>query len=134
VRYLLTGSSVYVQNLEERVKLETLTEALRTIFSEFGSVIDIVAKKNLRAKGQAFVVFENPESARDAIEEIDGFELFGKPMKLAIARTRSDKTVELKGNQEELENHKRHREEAKSMKFVWYRSSLLTLSQISVKP
>jgi U2 small nuclear ribonucleoprotein B'' len=131
---MLTDSSVYVQNLEERVKLETLTEALRTIFSEFGSVIDIVAKKNLRAKGQAFVVFENPESARDAIEEIDGFELFGKPMKLAIARTRSDKTVELKGNQEELENHKRHREEEKSMRFVWYRSPLLTLSQISVKP
>ncbi|KAH7241757.1 hypothetical protein BKA59DRAFT_479313 [Fusarium tricinctum] len=110
----LPVSTVYVQNLEERVKLEALTEALRTIFSEFGSVIDIVAKKNLRAKGQAFVVFENPESARDAIEEIDGFELFGKPMKLAIARTRSDKTVELKGNQEELESHKRHREEEKN--------------------
>ncbi|CAJ0550501.1 Ff.00g104310.m01.CDS01 [Fusarium sp. VM40] len=110
----LPVSTVYVQNLEERVKLEALTEALRTIFSEFGSVIDIVAKKNLRAKGQAFVVFENPESARDAIEEIDGFELFGKPMKLAIARTRSDKTVELQGNQEELDNHKRHREEEKN--------------------
>jgi RNA recognition motif-containing protein len=133
VKYKLTGNSVYVQNLEERVKLEALTEALRTIFSEFGSVIDIVAKKNLRAKGQAFVVFENPESARDAIEEIDGFELFGKPMKLAIARTRSDKTVELKGNQEELESHKRHREEEKSMKSVCYRTPLLTLSQISVK-
>lgn len=133
VSYKLTANSVYVQNLEERVKLEALTEALRTIFSEFGSVIDIVAKKNLRAKGQAFVVFENPESARDAIEEIDGFELFGKPMKLAIARTRSDKTVELQGNQEELENHKRHREEEKSMSFACYRIPSLTFSQISVK-
>ncbi|KAF5022659.1 hypothetical protein F66182_5302 [Fusarium sp. NRRL 66182] len=106
-------STVYVQNLEERVKLESLTDALRTIFSEFGNVVDIVAKKNLRAKGQAFIVFDKPESARDAIEEIDGFELFDKPMKLALARTRSDKTVELNENKEDFEHHKRHRQAEK---------------------
>ncbi|KAF4988171.1 hypothetical protein FGRMN_9916 [Fusarium graminum] len=107
-------ATVYVQNLEERVKLESLTEALRTVFSEFGSVVDVVAKRNLRAKGQAFVVFEESDSARDAIAEIDGFELFGKPLKLALARTRSDKTVELSGNQDDLESHKRNRLEEKS--------------------
>ncbi|KAJ4257445.1 hypothetical protein NW762_008569 [Fusarium torreyae] len=106
-------STVYVQNLEERVKLETLIDALRTIFSEFGHVVDVVAKKNLRAKGQAFIVFDKPESAQDAIEEIDGFELFDKPMKLALARTRSDKTIELNGSQEDLEQHKRHRQAEK---------------------
>ncbi|KAF4943098.1 hypothetical protein FSARC_15050, partial [Fusarium sarcochroum] len=106
-------STVYVQNLEERVKLESLIDALRTIFSEFGNVVDVVAKKNLRAKGQAFIVFDNPESAQDAIEEIDEFELFGKPMKLALARSRSDKTIELNGSQEELEHHKRHRQAEK---------------------
>ncbi|CEI62930.1 hypothetical protein FVEN_g501 [Fusarium venenatum] len=106
-------STVYVQNLEERVKLETLVDALRTIFSEFGNVVDIVAKKNLRAKGQAFIVYDNAESANEAIEEINGFDLFEKPMKLALARSRSDKTVELTGSQEELENHKRHRQAEK---------------------
>ncbi|KAL4732502.1 hypothetical protein ACLX1H_001518 [Fusarium chlamydosporum] len=106
-------STVYVQNLEERVKLESLVDALRTIFSEFGNVVDIVAKKNLRAKGQAFIVYDNAESAREAIEEINGFELFDKPMKLALARSRSDKTVELTGTQEELEDHKRHRQAEK---------------------
>lgn len=114
-RYLLTFSSVYVQNLEERVKLDALVDALRTVFAEFGNIVDIVAKKNLRAKGQAFVVYDNPESAQDAITEIDGFELFGKPMKVAFARTHSDKTVELKGNQEDLEQHKRHRQAEKGM-------------------
>jgi U2 small nuclear ribonucleoprotein B'' len=110
---MLTFCSVYVQNLEERVKLETLVDALRTIFSEFGNVVDIVAKKNLRAKGQAFIVYDNAESAKEAIEEINGFDLFEKPMKLALARSRSDKTVELTGSQEELENHKRHRQAEK---------------------
>jgi len=122
----LTFCSVYVQNLEERVKLESMVEALRTIFSEFGNVVDIVAKKNLRAKGQAFIVFDNPDSARDAIEEMDGFELYDKPMKLALARSRSDKTVELTGSQEELESHKRHRQAEKglwSSASKWYHAA-----------
>lgn len=102
-----------MQNLQERVKIETLVESLRTIFSEFGKVVDIVAKKNLKSKGQAFVVFDDPQNAHDAVEEIQGFELFDKPMRLAIARSQSDKTVEAKGSAEELEQHKRHRQEEK---------------------
>lgn len=105
--------SVYVQNLEERVKIETVTEALRTIFSEFGNVVDIVAKKNLKAKGQAFVVFEDADSAQKAIDEVQGFELFDKPMRLALARTKSDKTVAMNVGEEEFETHKRHRQAEK---------------------
>ncbi|OAA56019.1 small nuclear ribonucleoprotein [Cordyceps fumosorosea ARSEF 2679] len=97
--------SVYVQNLEERAKSEPLTDALRTIFSEFGQVVDVVAKTNLKAKGQAFVVFAEAASAREAAEEINGFPLFDKPMRLAMARSRSDKTVEMSGSPAELEAH-----------------------------
>ncbi|KAL2023956.1 hypothetical protein VTK56DRAFT_191 [Thermocarpiscus australiensis] len=102
-------ATVYVRNLEERVKPEPLKQALHTIFSEYGNVIDIVAKTNLKAKGQAFVVFDNPDSARAAIEEVQGFELFEKPMQVALARTRSDATVKLTGNEEDFEAHKRRR-------------------------
>ncbi|OIW32445.1 RNA-binding domain-containing protein, partial [Coniochaeta ligniaria NRRL 30616] len=101
--------SVYVRNLEERVKPEILKETLRAIFSEYGNVIDIVAKTNLKAKGQAFVVFDKPESAQAAIEDVQGFEVFDKPMQVALARTRSDATVAKTGNEEEFEAHKRHR-------------------------
>lgn len=96
------------------MKLDVLTEALRAIFSEFGNVVDIVAKKNLQAKGQAFVVFDKPESAQDAIEGTDGFELFGKPIKAALARSRSDKTIALNCTPDELEAHKKHRQAEKS--------------------
>jgi len=102
-------SRVYVQNLEEHVKLPTLRNALQGIFSEYGNVIDIVAKTNLRAKGQAFIVFDNAESARVCIEEVHGFELFGKPMKLSLAKTRSDVTVQRLGTVEDFELHKRRR-------------------------
>lgn len=100
---------MYVRNLEERVKVDPLKTALNEIFSEFGNVIDIVAKTNLKAKGQAFIVYDNPDSARQAIEETDGFDLFGRPMQVALARTRSDATVQKFGTEEEFELHKRRR-------------------------
>jgi RNA recognition motif-containing protein len=101
--------SVYVRNLEERIKVPQLKEALTELFSEYGEIIDIVAKTNLKAKGQAFIVFDSIESAQKAIEEVQGFELFDKPMQLAFARTRSDASVKRTGDDEEFESHKRRR-------------------------
>ncbi len=98
-----------MRNLEERVKPELLRSALDTVFSEFGHIIDIVAKTNLRAKGQAFIVFDDPEAARRAVNEVQGFVLFEKPMELALARTRSDATVQQTSTPAELEAHKQHR-------------------------
>ncbi|KAI1382439.1 RNA-binding domain-containing protein [Hypoxylon crocopeplum] len=109
-------STVYVRNLEERVKLEPLKESLRTLFSEYGNVVDIVAKRNVKAKGQAFVVFDRPEAALQAVEELQGFELFDQPIQVALARTRSDATVLSTGNKEEFELHQRRRMAEKDKK------------------
>lgn len=101
--------SVYVQNLEERVKPEPLTEALEAIFEEFGEIDQIIVKKNIRAKGQAFIAFVDPKDAQAAVDELNGFELFDKPMRLAMAKSRSDKTVERNGTSDELLTHKAQR-------------------------
>ncbi|RDW80747.1 RNA recognition-containing protein [Coleophoma crateriformis] len=103
------SATVYVRNLEERIKVDQLKEALTELFSEYGEIVDIVAKTNLKAKGQAFIVFDSIDSATKAIEEIQGFELFEKPMQLAFAKTRSDATVKRTGDEQEFENHKRRR-------------------------
>ncbi|KAL8709939.1 MAG: hypothetical protein Q9220_005389 [cf. Caloplaca sp. 1 TL-2023] len=103
------NSTVYVKNLEEGIKIDDLKEALTEIFSEYGTVIDLIAKKNLKAKGQAFVVFEDVEAAERAIKEVQGFELFDKPMLLDYAKTRSDATVQREGNEDDFESHKRRR-------------------------
>ncbi|KAK4941942.1 hypothetical protein LTR10_018272 [Elasticomyces elasticus] len=103
------SSTVYVKNLEERIKVDQLKEALSEIFSEYGNIIDIVAKKNLKAKGQAFIVFESPDDAAKAIEEVNEFELFDKPMQLDFARSRSDATVLKEEGEGGLEKWKRSR-------------------------
>lgn len=124
---------MYVQNLEERVKPEVLSEALKTIFSEFGNVIDVVAKRNLKAKGQAFIVFDQPSAAQNAIEEVEGFELFGKPMRVAMARMQSDKTVEINRSKDEFEIHKRHRQAEKGKRSSNNRIGLLSTNPSSDK-
>jgi hypothetical protein len=54
-------------------------------------------------------VFDSVESAQKAIDEVQGFELFEKPMQLAFAKTRSDATVKRTGDEDEFESHKRRR-------------------------
>ncbi|KAH8808898.1 hypothetical protein F5884DRAFT_676415 [Xylogone sp. PMI_703] len=103
------NATVYVRNLEERIKIEQMKEALSELFSEYGEIIDIVAKTNLKAKGQAFIVFDSVESAQKAIDEVQGFELFDKPMQLAFAKTKSDATVKRNGTEDEFEMHRRRR-------------------------
>lgn len=93
------------------------------VFSEYGNVIDIVAKTNLRAKGQAFIVFDSAEAAQAAITDLQGFDLFEKPMRLAMARTRSDATIKALGNDEEFELHKRRRVAEKGEMHCWSCSS-----------
>lgn len=95
--------------MEERIKIDELKSALSEIFSEYGSIIDLVAKSNLKAKGQAFIVFDDPAAAARAIEEVNGFELFDKPMQLDFARTRSDATVLQEEGDAGLEKWKRSR-------------------------
>ena len=89
--------------------------ALEEIFSEYGTILEVVAKTNLKAKGQAFIVFDNVDSATRAIEEINGFDIFDKPMILDYAKTRSDATVQREGGSDELEAHKRKRLAEKGM-------------------
>ncbi|KAL4802284.1 tubulin folding cofactor D C terminal-domain-containing protein [Aspergillus unguis] len=105
----LKGKVEEVRNLEERIKPDELKEALSEIFSEYGTILEIIAKRNLKAKGQAFIVFDNVDSATRAIDEINGFDLFDKPMVLDYAKTRSDATVLKDGGEEEFEAHKRRR-------------------------
>ncbi|KAF2226741.1 hypothetical protein BDZ85DRAFT_256693 [Elsinoe ampelina] len=103
------NATVYVRNLDENVKIPTLVESLREIFAEYGNIIDIVAKKSLKRKGQAFVVFDSAESAQNAIDEINGFELFDRQINCQFAKTKSDATVQREGTEEEFEQHKRQR-------------------------
>lgn len=45
------NNTLYINNLNERVRLDDLKEELSKLFSEFGTIIEIKAKKDIRMKG-----------------------------------------------------------------------------------
>lgn len=63
----------------------------------------------MKAKGQAFIVFASPDEAELALDSLQGFEVFERPMNIQYAKTRSDATVQKEEGEEGLEQHKRQR-------------------------
>lgn len=74
------SETLYIQNLNEKIKIPVLKSSLRGLFKSYGEVLDVVAHSNLRMRGQAFVSFESKEVAAKALKEVKGFPLYSKPM------------------------------------------------------
>jgi RNA recognition motif-containing protein len=94
--------TIYVRNLNEKVKLPALKNSLRNLFEQFGTVLDVVAHKNIKMRGQAFVVFESVEQAGKALHDVQGFPLYNKPMHVAFASGKSDAVAALDGTLQTL--------------------------------
>lgn len=57
-----------------------LKKSLKAVFSQFGKIVEVLAFKTLKHKGQAWVVFEDSSSASNAIRQMQGFPFYDKPM------------------------------------------------------
>jgi len=84
------NNTIYLNNLTEKVKIPALIIELRAIFNQFGNILEIQAKKNLRMRGQAFIVFDNVESAKKAVSSMQGFPFHSKKMRIQYAKGDSD--------------------------------------------
>lgn len=84
------NQTVYVNNLNEKLKKEELKKALYHVFSQFGPIAEIVALKTVKMRGQAFIVFEDLASATKAVRDMPGFLFYNKPMKVGYAKSKSD--------------------------------------------
>jgi len=82
--------TLYVNNINEKIKIDELKKALFHVFSQFGPIVEISAFKDLRRRGQAWVVFETVASAAKALTEMANFSFYGKPLQVTYARVKSD--------------------------------------------
>lgn len=57
-----------------------LKKSLHAVFSQFGKILEVLAFKTLKHKGQAWVVFEEVSSASNALRQMQGFPFYDKPM------------------------------------------------------
>lgn len=89
--------TIYINNLNEKIKKEELKKSLYAIFSQFGQILDIIALKTLKMRGQAFVIFKEIASATSALRSMQGFPFYDKPMRIQYCKTDSDIIAKLKG-------------------------------------
>ncbi|GAA6007511.1 hypothetical protein JCM10207_006370 [Rhodosporidiobolus poonsookiae] len=105
---------LYINNLNEKIKLPIMKQSLKVLFREYGHVLGVTAHRNIRMRGQAFVTLDSKQAAAKAVSEVQKFPLYGKPMQLAFARTESDALVQ-KVHPDDMEKHKAERLERKKI-------------------
>eukprot|EP00906_Rhabdomonas_costata_P028197 RCo039991 len=89
--------TLYVSNLNDKLQKEELRLNLYMLFSQFGPIMDIVATKVIRLRGQAFVVFKDINASTTAMRQLQGMFFFDKPMRIQYARTKSDSVARFDG-------------------------------------
>lgn len=64
-----------------------LKKSLHAVFSQFGKILEVLAFKTLKHKGQAWVVFDEVSSATNALRQMQGFPFYDKPMVYFFEKT-----------------------------------------------
>ena len=74
------NTTLYIKNLNDKVKKDELRAQLFALFTTYGRIIDVVALKGPKMKGQAFVVFTDLAGATAAMRGCEGMVFYDKPM------------------------------------------------------
>lgn len=74
------SQTLYVQNLNDKIRKEDLRISLYTLFSTYGCVLDVNALKTMKCRGQAHIAFRDVISATQAMRALNGVNIYGKDM------------------------------------------------------
>ncbi|KAL2165192.1 hypothetical protein VTH06DRAFT_488 [Thermothelomyces fergusii] len=92
------NQTLYVTNLPSaKIQKEDLRTALYMLFSTYGAVLDVVALKTMKMRGQAHIVYKDIQTATQAMRALNGFEFFGREMKISYAKSKSNIIAKLDG-------------------------------------
>jgi len=84
------NATLYVSNIDWKIKKLVLKRALHTLFGRHGKILDIITLRHEGLRGQAWVIFAHLPAATAALQAEQGFTFFGKNLKIAYARETSD--------------------------------------------
>ncbi|KAL1897330.1 hypothetical protein Sste5346_004066 [Sporothrix stenoceras] len=92
------NQTLYVHNLPSaKIKKDDLRTALYLLFSTYGTVLDVVALRTMKMRGQAHVVFRDVQAATQAMRSLEGFAFFGHELKISYAKSKSNVVARLDG-------------------------------------
>ena len=84
-----SNSTLYINNLNDKVNKLELKRVLYHLFCTYGSILEIRNSRSKVLRGQAFIVFEETRSATNAMRDLQSMNLLGKPMRIDYAKTKS---------------------------------------------
>ncbi|XP_020252828.1 U2 small nuclear ribonucleoprotein B'' [Asparagus officinalis] len=106
------NQTIYIRNLNEKIKKEELKRSLYALFSQYGRILDVVSLKTQKLRGQAWVVFSEVTAASTAVRQMQSFPFYDKPMRIQYAKTKSDCIAKVDGTYVAREKKKRQEEKA----------------------
>ncbi|GAB2234109.1 hypothetical protein Droror1_Dr00003346 [Drosera rotundifolia] len=106
------NQTIYIRNLNEKVKKEELKRSLYCLFSQYGRILDVVALKTPKLRGQAWVAFSEVPAASSAVRQMQNFPFYDKPMRIQYAKTKSDCVAKADGSFVPREKKKKQEEKA----------------------
>ncbi|KAI8886289.1 RNA-binding domain-containing protein [Backusella circina FSU 941] len=83
------SQTLYITNINTRITVEEIKQSLYGLFTTYGTILGVSAKKTEKMREQAFVVFSDIASATTAKRSLNGFTFFGQPLKIDYAKTKS---------------------------------------------
>lgn len=86
-------NTLYLRNIPDSITKGELRQSLYELCTEYGVVLDIVALKTERMRGQAFVVFRDEFAASSALQHLNGFRFYGQSLVCQYARKPSNATM-----------------------------------------
>jgi RNA recognition motif-containing protein len=108
-----TCETLYIKNLNEKIKIDELKEALNKEFSQYGEIIEIRVRNTIRLKGQAFISFKTKDQSSKAKKNLNDKLFLNKKLIIEFAKTPSDSILLLQGkltnNQKKIKDLSRKR-------------------------
>ena len=94
--FVSPNETLYVNNINEKIKPDLLRENLYYLFIQFGDVLEINIRKSKKMRGQAFIIYKEVNEATRAKISLDNFLFFGSRIKVNYAKKKSDLLLKLK--------------------------------------
>ena len=92
---LQPNQSLYVNNLNTKIKKLELKRMLYALFSPHGQILSIVASKTAKTRGQAFIVYKDLSSAVVAMRALQGYPFYDKSLRIQFAKSKSEAAREM---------------------------------------
>ncbi|KJA30025.1 hypothetical protein HYPSUDRAFT_32063, partial [Hypholoma sublateritium FD-334 SS-4] len=87
------NTTLYIKNLNDKINKEELKSQLFALFTTYGKIIDVVASKSQKMRGQAFLVFTDLAGATSAMRACEGMVFYDKPLHIDYAKSKSYATL-----------------------------------------